>query len=79
MTEEAEVAQYNPLQNGNVKNQDLAPVQYQQQQQVAQGQPAYQQPQDQQYMAPRAEGYRRHAIRESRIKGPAREKDWSVG
>lgn len=63
--------QSNPLPNGNVKNQELAPIQNQtqnQQQQVAQSQPANQTRPEQHQISERAEGYRTSAIRESRIK-----------
>lgn len=59
------------------RNQTLAPIknnppqQQQQQQQVAQLQPESQPGPEQQIIPPRAEGYRTHAIRESRIKDRA--------
>jgi hypothetical protein len=78
-TEEEMVPQFEPekqkpLSNGNVRNQELAPVKnkpqqpQQQQQQVAQPQPEYQPRPEQHHISERAEGYRAAAIRESRIK-----------
>ena len=68
--EEQEMVLPKPLRNGNVRNQELAPVKNEpQQQQVAQPLPEYYQPRpEQHHIAERAEGYRTSAIRESRIK-----------
>jgi hypothetical protein len=64
---EEEEEKQQPLRNGNVRNQELAPVKNQQQQ-VAQPQPEYQVRPEQHHISQRAEGYRTSAIRESRIK-----------
>jgi hypothetical protein len=56
-----------PFRNGNVRNQELAPVKNMPQQ-VAQPQPEHQFRPEQHHISERAEGYRTAAIRESRIK-----------
>jgi hypothetical protein len=67
--EEQEMVLPKPLRNGNVRNQELAPVKNKpQQQQVVQPQPGNQPRPEQHHIAERAEGYRTSAIRESRIK-----------
>jgi hypothetical protein len=66
---QSEPEKQKPLRNGNVRNQELAPVKNKpQQQQVAQPQPDYQLRPEQHHISPRAEGYRTAAVRESRIK-----------
>lgn len=58
-----------PLRNGNVRNQELAPIKNKlQQQQVAEPQPEYQPRPEPHHVSQRAEGYRTSVIRESRIK-----------
>jgi hypothetical protein len=70
MVPQSQPEKQKPLRNGNVRNQELAPVKNEpQQQQVAQPLPEYYQPRPEQHrISQRAEGYRTSAIRESRIK-----------
>lgn len=69
MVPQSEPEKQKPLRNGNVRNQELAPVKNNpQRQQVAQPQPEYQPRPEQHHVSQRAEGYRTSAIRESRIK-----------
>ncbi|RDL38722.1 uncharacterized protein BP5553_03062 [Venustampulla echinocandica] len=69
MVPQSESEKQMSLRNGNVSNQDLAPVKNNpQQQQVVQPQPEYQPRPEQPRIPQRAEGYRTSAIRESRIK-----------
>jgi hypothetical protein len=69
MVPQFEPEKQKPLRNGNVRNQELAPIKNKpQQQQVAQPQPEHQPRPEPHHISQRAEGYRTSAIRESRIK-----------